>query len=230
MRNRFRLTTISVFAGLGVLALAVPAAAHVEVSADKTQAGAANVTLTFHGEAENDAAGIKSERVVLPEGLAPADVSLVKAPSGWAFTRTADGFTVGGKALAVGTDAEWKVKVAKLPDGQIRLSFKTLETYGDGEVSRWIEIQKEGEAEPDNPAPLVTLKPGPSTAPATTAATSPAPVASSAAPAPSAPVTVQAEPTASTDDSSSTWWIWVVVAAAVIIGGALALLRRRRSS
>ena len=231
MRNRFRLTTISVLAGLGVLALAAPAAAHVEVSADKTQAGAANVTLTFHGEAENDAAGIKSERVVLPEGIAPADVSLVKAPSGWEFTRTADGFTVGGKALGVGKDAEWKVKVAKLPDGETRLSFKTLETYGDGEISRWIEIQKEGEEEPDNPAPLVTLKPGPSTAPSTT---SPAPAASSAAPAPSvagsAPATVPAEPAASTDDSSSTWWIWVVVAAALIAGGALALLRRRRPS
>ncbi len=226
MRNRFRLTTISALAGLGVLAVAAPAAAHVEVSADKTTAGATNVTLTFHGEAENDAAGIRSERVVLPEGIAPADVSLVKAPPGWTFTRAADGFTVGGKALGVGQDAEWKVKVAKLPDGETRLSFKTLETYGDGEISRWIEIQEEGEAEPDNPAPLVTLKPGPSTAPATT---SPAPAVSSASAAASVPATAQAEPAASTDDSSSAWWIWVAVAAALIAGGAFALLRRRRS-
>ena len=74
--------TISALAGVGVLALAGPALAHVEVSANKTTAGATDVTLTFSGEAENDAAGIKSERVVLPAGIAPADVSLVKAPAG----------------------------------------------------------------------------------------------------------------------------------------------------
>jgi len=242
VRNRLRLASIGVLAGLGVLALAAPAAAHVEVSADKTQAGATNVTLTFTGEAENDAAGIASERVVLPAGLAPADVSLVKAPAGWKFTRTADGFTVAGKALAVGKDAEWKVKIAKLPDGETRLSFKTLETYGDGEVSRWIEIQEEGKDEPDNPAPLVTLKPGPSTAPTTTspapsvpalsdpAPSDPAPSASTvaASAAASAPATVQADPVANTDDSSSTWWIWVVIAVVLIAGGGFVLLRSRR--
>jgi len=234
VRNRLRLASIGAVAGLGVLALAAPAAAHVEVSADKTRAGATNVTLTFNGEAENDAAGLASERVVLPAGIAPADVSLVKAPSGWTFTRTADGFTVAGKALAVGKDAEWKVKIAKLPDGETRLSFKTLETYGDGEVSRWIEIQEAGKEEPENPAPLVTLKPGPSTAPATTSPPpsvapsagppSIAPTSVAAAPAP----TVQAEPVADTDQGSSTWWIWVVIAVVLIAGGGFALLRRRR--
>jgi hypothetical protein len=225
VRDVKRLTTIGVLAGLGVLVLAGPAAAHVEVSADKTRAGATDVTLTFEGEAENPS-GIKSERVVLPEGIAPADVTLVKAPKGWTFAATADGFTVGGKALASGQDAEWKVKVAKFPDGEQRLSFKTVETYADGEVSRWIEIQKEGADEPENPAPLVTLKPGP-------AATSAAPAPSSAAPASAAPVasppaaTVQAEPAASADDGSSTWWIWVLVALAVVGGGAFLVLRRR---
>ncbi len=224
MRNRFRLTTVGVLTGLGVLALAGPAAAHVEVSADKTRAGATDVTLTFHGEAENPS-GIKSERVVLPEGIAPADVTLVKAPAGWTFKATADGFTVGGKALPSGQDAEWKVKVAKLPDGETRLSFRTLETYADGEVSRWIEIQEEGEEESEHPAPLITLKPGPSSAPTSAA---PAAAASSAAAAPqSAPATIAAEPTANTDEGSSTWWIWVLVALAVVGGAGLLLVRRR---
>jgi LPXTG-motif cell wall-anchored protein len=228
VRTRFRLTTIGVLTGLGVLAVAGPAAAHVEVSADKTRAGATDVTLTFHGEAENPS-GIKSERVVLPEGIAPADVTPVKLPSGWTFTANADGFVVGGKALGSGKDAEWKVKVAKLPEGETRLSFKTLETYADGEVSRWIEIQ-EGDEEPDNPAPLITLKPGPSTAPATT---SPVPADSSAAPvataAPTAPATIRAEPAANTDEESSTWWVWALVAL-VVVGGAGFLLMRRRAA
>ncbi|MEU8234759.1 DUF1775 domain-containing protein [Actinoplanes sp. NPDC048967] len=231
MRNRFRMTTIGVLAGLGVLAAAGPAAAHVEVSADKNRAGATDVTLTFHGEAENPS-GIKSERVVLPEGITPADVTLVKAPAGWTFQATADGFTVGGKALASGKDAEWKVKVAKLPDGETRLSFKTLETYADGEVSRWIEVQEEGKDEPDNPAPLIKLKPGPSTAPATTsaapsaAASASASAAPAASAAPTATATILAEPVA--EEGSSLWWLWVLIA--VVLGGAAlatVLIRRR---
>ncbi|MEU8615960.1 DUF1775 domain-containing protein [Actinoplanes sp. NPDC048791] len=233
MRNRFRMTTIGVLAGLGVLVAAGPAAAHVEVSADKNRAGATDVTLTFHGEAENPS-GIKSERVVLPEGIAPADVTLVKAPSGWTFQATADGFTVGGKALASGKDAEWKVKVAKLPDGETRLSFKTLETYADGEVSRWIEVQEEGKDEPDNPAPLIKLKPGPSTAPATASAapsaapSASAPAAPAASAAPTVTATILAEPVS--DEGSSLWWLWVLIA--VVLGGAAlaTVLIRRRSA
>ncbi|PRY32902.1 DUF1775 domain-containing protein [Pseudosporangium ferrugineum] len=232
MRNGVRSATVSVLAVLGVLAVGGPAAAHVEVSADKNQAGASDVTLTFSGEAENDAAGIRSERVVLPEGIAPDAVTLVKAPAGWTFARTADGFTVGGKALKVGTDAEWKVKIAKLPDGVTRLSFKTLETYGDGKVARWIEIQKEGAEEPENPAPLITLKPGPKPT-ATSATPTATATASSVPPAPAAssvPPTLAAEPVSdASDDSGSTWWIWVVAAVLIVAAGGFFLARRRRS-
>ena len=229
MRLSSRVMTVGAVAGFAVLGLAGPALAHVEVSADKTTAGAENVTLTFNGEAENDKAGIQSERVVLPEGIPPASVTLVKAPAGWTYTPAADGFTVGGKALKIGVDAVWKVKIAKLPDGQTRLSFKTLETYGDGSVVRWIEIQEAGQDEPDHPAPLVTLKPGPSTAPATPSA-SPSAAVPSAEPSTVAATTPVADAPASDDGGSSTWWIWVIVAV-VIVAGALgyALMRRRRS-
>jgi hypothetical protein len=213
--------TVGAIAGLAVAGLAGPALAHVEVSADKTQAGATDVTLTFTGEAENPHAGIKTERVVLPEGIAPTDVTLVKAPAGWTFARRADGFTVGGKELKTGTDAVWSVKIAKLPADATRLSFKTLETYGDGEVDRWIEIQEPGQAEPDHPAPLLTLKPAASTAPATPS-TAAAIVPSAAA------TTAQAEP-ASESSGGSTWWIWVVVLVVpVAVAVAIALRRRGR--
>ena len=223
MRTRFRLLTISALAGVGVLALAGPALAHVEVSANKTTAGATDVTLTFNGEAENDAAGIKSERVVLPSGLAPADVTLVKAPAGWKFTANSDGFTVGGKALKIGTDAVWSVKIAKLPAGKTTLDFKTLETYGNGDVDRWIEIQEPGQDEPDHPAPQLKLKAGPSAAPSTAASSAPAVVSPSAAPA-----TTTVTAPASSDSGSSTWWIWVIVVVVVLAAGGLFALRRRR--
>ena len=219
--------TVGVVAGMAVAGLAAPALAHVEVSADKTTAGAENVTLTFNGEAENPKAGIQTERVVLPQGIAPSAVTLVKAPTGWTFTRNADGFTVGGTALKIGTDAVWKIKIAKLPDGQTRLSFKTLETYGNGDITRWIEIQEPGQAEPDNPAPLVTLEPGPSSAattpPADPSAAVAAPTTTAAAPA----ISPVAAP--STGTGGSTWWIWVVIAALlVVVVVAAVLLRRRR--
>lgn len=223
------MVTVGAIAGLAVLGVAGPAAAHVEVSADKTTAGAENVTLTFTGEAENDKAGIVSERVVLPAGIDPATVTLVKAPAGWTYKVGGDGFTVGGKELEIGEDAVWKVKIAKLPAGETRLSFKTLESYGDGSIVRWIEIQQPGQDEPDNPAPLVTLKPGPSAAPATSAA---APAATSAAPAPSSTIASPATITdvAQADDGgSSTWWIWVVVVLVVAAAAGYAFLRRGRA-
>lgn len=219
---------VAALAGAAVLGLAGPAFAHVEVSADKTTAGAQNVTLTFTGEAENDKAGIKSERVVLPTGIDPASVTLVKAPGDWKFATGADGFTIGGAALKIGQDAVWKVKIAKLPAGQTRLSFKTLETYGDGSVVRWIEIQEAGQDEPDNPAPLLTLKPGPSTAPATTSAapTSAAPTTESAAPVTTVSPTPVAE-TPADDSGTSTWWIWVIVVVVVAAIAGFLLIRRR---
>ncbi|MGX6608371.1 DUF1775 domain-containing protein [Micromonosporaceae bacterium Da 78-11] len=235
MRVGYRVMTVGALAAVAVAGLAGPALAHVEVSADKTTAGAENVTLTFNGEAENDAAGIQSERVVLPDGIDPATVTLVKGPAGWTFTRTADGFTVAGKALKVGADAEWKVKIAKLPAGETRLSFKTLETYGNGDVSRWIEIQEAGQDEPENPAPLVTLKPGPSTAATTPSAPSTLPVVSpSAVVAPSdstgaAPVVTPAAAVAD-DDGGTLWWLWVVVAALAVVGLVLWQVRRRTAA
>jgi uncharacterized protein YcnI len=230
-----RMATVAAVAGLAVVGLAGPALAHVEVSADKTTAGASDVTLTFTGEAENDKAGIKSERVVLPAGLDPAGVTLVKAPAGWTFSTAADGFTVGGTPLKIGVDAVWKVKIAKLPDGETRLSFKTLETYGDGSVVRWIEIQEPGQGEPDHPAPLVTLEPGPSAGPVSAAPVSAGPVSAGPSPAASAtnPTSLAASPVAALPGDESAgggaWWIWVIVAV-VLIGGGVVLVLRRRSA
>ncbi|GID91890.1 DUF1775 domain-containing protein [Amorphoplanes digitatis] len=214
MRYRSRLTTISALAALAVLALAAPAAAHVEVSADKAHAGATDVTLSFQGEAENPS-GIVSERVVLPAGIAPADVTPVKTPAGWEFATTSDGFTVGGKALPANQDAEWSVKVALLPADQTRLSFKTLETYADGEVSRWIEIQEEGAAEPANPAPLLVLQPGPPVASAPATESSPPEISDAPTPQDVGPV-----PTESADGPNPVWmwWMWAVFAV-VLVGG-----------
>ncbi|CAM5730931.1 hypothetical protein SMICM304S_11246 [Streptomyces microflavus] len=168
---------------------AAPALAHVEVQSETPQALVQNVSLTFEAEAESDSAGITEMRVVLPDGIAPTDVVLLGQPKGWKLTADTDGFTVGGPPVAVSTDAVFRVKVRQLPDAD-ELAFKTIETYSDGKISRWIEIPK-GDARPQQPAPVLELKaaaPGASPiATSPSASDAPAPSPTSASPAVPAP-------------------------------------------
>ncbi|MFE9688650.1 DUF1775 domain-containing protein [Micromonospora sp. NPDC005806] len=205
------------------VALGAPAMAHVEVEADHPQAGAREVTVTFHGEAESPRAGIRSERVVLPPGISPQDVRLAKAPSGWKLSANPDGFTVAGPALKVGQNAVWAITVAQLPSNTTELPFKTLETYSDGAVARWIEIPQAGQPEPDNPAPVLKLTP------AAAVPTSASPAPSSAARAPSSPEATHGPTAAAKSTGSKGLWI-SLIAVAVLVAAILASLRWRRRS
>jgi uncharacterized protein YcnI len=224
---------VAVAVSAGVLAGALisgPAFAHVEVEADKTQAGAKDVTLTFTGEAESGSAGIKSERVVLPAGIAPGDVTLVKAPAGWKFTTAADGFTLGGKALKVGEDAKFAVRLAQLPTDATTLSFKTLETYGDGDVVRWIDLPQAGQPEPDHPAPTITLKGAVKSSPSPSASPTASPsLTASAVPAISA-TPEQATEAPAKSGSHAGWWAAAAVVVVVALAGVLFWRRRGSSS
>lgn len=192
------------------------------------------MALTFTSEAESQAAGFTRIEIVLPEGISADAVKVKKAPAGWTLTPSGRGYTVGGKALAAGTDAVHSITVAQLPDAA-SLVFKTVETYGDGTVSRWIEVPSGGQ-EPENPAPVLELK---AAAPdATPLAPSPTPSARASA-APSAPATSPAEvsaspkPAAGTDsgDGPGTGVVIGIVAAVLLAaGGATAWWLRRRSA
>lgn len=227
-----RILVAALAGALASAAIAAPGWAHVEVEADKPQAGARDVTLTFVGEAESSTEGIISERVVLPEGIGPADVRLKKAPKEWKLSPGANDVTVAGPALDPGEDAEFSILVAQLPVDSTTLVFKTVETYSGGKVSRWIEVPEEGQPEPDNPAPVLKVKA------AAPGAASPSPVVSSAAPEPSAvpqspsaaPVaTATAQPDEAAEESGSGVWIIVaVVVLAVLAAAGLLVARRRR--
>ncbi|WP_186780083.1 DUF1775 domain-containing protein [Streptomyces salinarius] len=233
--------TVRRMAPLGATALVVaiaaagPAAAHAEVKADKAQALAEDVTLTFVSEAESGTAGFTGLRVVLPQGMAPADVTLGEAPKGWKLQPTKDGYTVGGPALKAGVDAAHEIMVRQLPDAK-ELAFKTVETYSDGKVSRWIELPNGGD-EPEQPAPLLTLKPAaPDATPlAPSPSTSPTPSSAtpSSATSPSSDSSPQAtRETADESDGSSTGLIigGGILALLVLGGGTWWLLKRRASS
>lgn len=230
--RRRHVVLAAVAGGIAAAALATPGWAHVEVEADKAQAGAQDVTLTFKGEAESGSAGISSERVVLPAGISSADVRLKKAAKGWKLTPGSDGFTVAGPALKVGEDAEFAVVVAQLPANATTLAFKTIETYSDGKVSRWIELPEDGQPEPDNPAPMLKVK-----AAAAPATSSPAPATSSPAAPVSAPAVIPSSATtdvvAEADESSSSnngLWITIGVIAVAAIAAVAFLVARRRGN
>ncbi|MFF3018528.1 DUF1775 domain-containing protein [Streptomyces sp. NPDC057939] len=234
-RRRLHRPALGAVGALVLLGLAAgPAAAHAGVTASDPRALAENVTLTFESEAESDTAGIAELRVVLPTGIAPDAVTLKEAPKDWKLTATPDGYAIGGPALATGTDAEYSITVRQLPDAK-SLAFKTLETYGDGKISRWIEVPGNGE-KVDNPAPVLELKaaapgakpiaPSPSASPTPSAPPSPQPSAT----APSAPVaSPSGRATGAEEAGSSTGTVVGVVAAALVLVGAGTFWWMRRS-
>jgi hypothetical protein len=219
--TRWSRRVVALLAGVvvGALAIGGVAFAHVEISADNPQAGATNVVVTFDAEAESDSAGIAKVEVVLPAGITFADVTLKEAPTGWKLSKTDKGYAVSGKALPTGANAEHSVTVAKLPDVE-SLTFKTLVTYSNGDIDRWIEEPTTANPDPDNPAPVLELEPA--------AAPSPTVGSTSNDVITAAPATTAAAPEESSGNNSL-WWI---IGIAVVLGAIVALVmsRRRRAA
>jgi hypothetical protein len=224
-RRLIRTATVAVTAGLALLVLGSPAWAHTEIEIDNPQGGATGVTMTVNAEAESDSAGIASVQMALPAGIAPAQVSLTSGPAGWTLTQGADGFTVAGAALPVHKDAKFVVKLAQLPPAGGVLVFKTLVTYSNGKVDRWIEEPTPSNPNPPDPAPTVSVRPG--AAVATSAPPSTAPAASPTT-GPATPTSATAQPAA----SGGNGLVWLVVTGVLVLAalaGTLFALRRRRA-
>ncbi|WP_406175859.1 DUF1775 domain-containing protein [Streptomyces sp. NBC_00996] len=225
VRAAHRIVAVGALVLTATFAPADPASAHAEADADRPQALAENVTLTFTSEAESAAAGFTQMRVVLPDGIAPGDVTLGDAPRGWKFKRTGDGYSVGGPALATGVDAEHTVKVRQLPDAE-QVVFKTVDTYGDGRISRWIELPTGGE-EPEQPAPVLELKQAaPGASPAGSAS---APTGTTEGTAHRSVDAARAEDAAEAGDTAPPAGLVVgaAVAALLVLAGGAWLVRRR---
>jgi uncharacterized protein YcnI len=227
-KNAKRGTLVAATVAAVVFGTAAPALAHVQVSADKPQAGATDVTVQFNAESESDTAGAKTVQVQLPDGIAPAQVSYVSGPAGWTLNRTADGYVVSGNTLAVHKDVIYRVKIAKLPDTATSLAFKTIVTYGNNESDRWIEIPQAGQAEPPHPAPVLALQP---------AAAPPSGTPSGANPPTTTPTPTLGPPTitpsaaaqAGGASSATPWIIGGVILLVLLVGGGIWLARRRRA-
>ncbi|MDO3700835.1 YcnI family protein [Micromonospora sp. C28SCA-DRY-2] len=179
IRHRRSFTAAAALA-LGAVATAVfgfaaPASAHVTVNPkDATQGGYARIA--FRVPNESDTASTTKVEVVLPENAPVGSVSTMPVP-GWTVAvekRKVDPpVEVHGSQLSEvvskltwtatanagvkpGEFQEFPVSLGPLPQVD-RMVFKTLQTYSDGNVQRWIEEPTPGGEEPESPAPVLTL-------------------------------------------------------------------------
>ncbi|EXG79763.1 YcnI family protein [Cryptosporangium arvum] len=174
-----RAAAVVLATGVAALGLAGPASAHVRVDpGEATQGGYS--ALTFRVPNESSTAATTKLEIALPADSPFASVSVKPVP-GWKATTTsgklakpieAHGtqvteavnrvtFTATSKATGIqpGEFQEFEISVGPLPEDKDKLFFKALQTYSDGEVSRWIEEQT-GSEEPENPAPELKLVKG----------------------------------------------------------------------
>ena len=186
-----RLLAVGVLAAIGLTLGAGIASAHVTVNPDTAVAGS-YLKLTFRVPNESAKASTVKVTVDLPMDHPFASVSLEKEPGWTAKTTTSklstpisddDNATItsavssitwtadaSGK-IALGEFAEFDISVGPVPK-VASMSFDTTQTYDDGSVVHWNEPTPASGAEPENPAPVLTISPaaaGTTTTPGTTA-------------------------------------------------------------
>jgi uncharacterized protein YcnI len=171
--------TLAAVVAACLLLLAAPGWAHVTVNPREAVQGG-YTALSFRVPNETDDTSTTKVEVFLPQEHPLASVSVRPHP-GWhakVVTKklakplsTDDGEVTDGvysitwtpdrakDALQPGQYDEFDVSVGPLPEVS-SLTFKTLQTYSDGTVVRWIDQPAAaGQPEPEHPAPVLTLLP-----------------------------------------------------------------------
>jgi periplasmic copper chaperone A len=236
-----RITALAVLTGLGLAIGAGVASAHVTVNPNTAVAGSYSA-LTFR--VPNESATAKTTQLVVnfPTDHPLASVSVKKQP-GWTATVTTsklanpvsddDNATItqavssitwkadSGFEIGLGEFAEFEVSVGPIPNVP-SLSFPSDQTYSDGTVVKWVEPRTAGAAEPEHPAPLLTITQA--------AATSGSAAPSSAGADPTVTVTAAASGSGgSTSDGTARALgvVGIVVGALGLLAGAFGISRRR---
>lgn len=159
-----------------VVAMALPAAAHVTVNPNTAEPGGYGA---FNVRVPNEETGADTTKVELdlPTDHPIASVSVQPTP-GWTAKvtegrlpmpiKTDDGevtqavtqITWSGGKITPGQFQQFGISLGPLPTDTNKLYFKALQTYtdksGKESVVRWIEMPGGG-AEPEHPAPSITL-------------------------------------------------------------------------
>ncbi|WP_210592235.1 YcnI family protein [Streptomyces sp. GESEQ-35] len=175
-----RLAAAGAVAASAVVVLSSPAFAHVSVQPEGAAAKGGYAVIDFKVPNERDDASTTKLEVNFPTDHPLASV-MPEPVQGWSIkttkskldkpveshgekiseaitkvTWTATG-TGTSKGIQPGFFQKFPVSIGALPEDADELTFKALQTYSNGDVVRWIEEQQEGQEEPENPAPVLTL-------------------------------------------------------------------------
>ncbi|MFE2266477.1 YcnI family copper-binding membrane protein, partial [Streptomyces griseosporeus] len=171
-----RLAVTGALAATAVLALSSPALAHVSVQPEGAAAKGGYAVVDFKVPNERDNASTTKLEVTLPTDHPLASV-MPQPVDGWNVEVTKSKlakplemhgekiteavskvtWTATGKGIQPGYFQKFPLSVGKLPEDADQLVFKAIQTYDNKEVVRWIEVPQEGQDEPENPAPVLTL-------------------------------------------------------------------------
>ncbi len=171
-----RVAVVLLAALTAIVASAGLASAHVTVSSPDASAGGFG-KLVFRVPNESDAASTVKVRIQIPTDTPLASLRTQPIP-GWTATTTKlrldppvtddDGneiteaisvveFTAtAGAGIGPGEFQEFALSGGPFPDAE-SLTFPVVQTYSDGSESAWIEPTVDGQAEPEHPAPVLSL-------------------------------------------------------------------------
>ncbi|AOR33326.1 hypothetical protein BFF78_21615 [Streptomyces fodineus] len=172
-----RLAAAGAVAGTAVLALSVPAFAHVGVQPEGTAAKGGFAVVDFKVPNERDTASTTKVEVgfpadhplasVMPQSVPGWNVQVTKSKLDKPLTMHGEKIdeavtkvtwtAADGKGIQPGYFQKFPLSLGALPENTDQLVFKALQTYSDKEVVRWIEVPQAGQAEPENPAPVLQL-------------------------------------------------------------------------
>ncbi|RVU27210.1 DUF1775 domain-containing protein [Streptomyces antnestii] len=180
MKKISRVSVVGGIAASAVLALSVPAFAHVTVQPEGAAAKGGYAVVDFKVPNERDDAATTKVEVNFPTDHPLASVMPEPVP-GWTaevtksklakplemhgekidhavskVTWTADG-SGKDKGIQPGYFQKFPLSIGALPEDTDQLVFKAIQTYDNKQVVRWIEPQEKGQAEPENPAPTLEL-------------------------------------------------------------------------
>jgi periplasmic copper chaperone A len=223
--------------GAAVGASTVPASAHVTVQPGSLEGGGFSV-VSVRVPNERDDASTTKVRVVLPADQPLGSVQTTPVP-GWRVATAQreldepiDFF--GSELTTVVSEVTWTAVDGGVRPGQFQdfalslgqlpesgnLVFKAVQTYSSGEEVAWNEVAVDDAAEPEHPAPVLTL-----TAPGG----DPAAVGAADSEDTTAAAATGTTPAADVDDSGSALPIGLSVAALVVALGALGVGLKRRT-
>lgn len=171
-----RIAAAVAVAASAVLAVSAPAFAHVSVQPEGEAAKGGYAVVDFKVPNERDNASTNKVEVnfptdhplasVMPQPLDGWSVKVTKTKLAKPLTMHGEKiseavskvtWTATGKGIEPGFFQKFPLSVGALPEDTDELVFKAIQTYDNKEVVRWIEPQQEGQEEPENPAPVLTL-------------------------------------------------------------------------